>query len=161
MELPNVSRPTRRNKFVPKMVNILVWPLFLNRIPTRKNLSLKGIGIASILCPICSNSVKTLDHAFGGCLQVGKIWDAIGRWVNVVFPSNKGPESIVEWLDSARWLKKKKDVVEEIVITTWWFIWRTRNEVIFGSVEGYRDLIIYSIVLVSFYGFHPVMLSYI
>lgn len=110
----------------------------LNCIFTRQNLSLKGIDIPSILCPVCSNSVEILNHAFGGCLQLGRIWGAIGRWLDVIFPSNKGPESIVDWLESVSWLKKKKMWPRRLCLLLVGSFGELKT---FGSREGYRDLI--------------------
>ncbi|XP_076924840.1 uncharacterized protein LOC143587430 [Bidens hawaiensis] len=116
-ELPEGAIPTRWNKLVPRKVNIMIWRLLLDRLSTRINLSRKGFDIPSILCPICLNSVEVLDHIFGGCHLASKIWNAIGRWLEVSLPGDKGPKSILEWLDSSRWVKKKKDVIEVIIYT--------------------------------------------
>ncbi|XP_076885788.1 uncharacterized protein LOC143535410 [Bidens hawaiensis] len=149
-ELPEGNIPTRWNKFVPRKVNIMIWRLLLDRLSTRFNLSRKGFDIPSILCPICLNSVEVLDHIFGGCHLTSKIWNAIGRWLDVSLPGDKGPKSILELLDSSGWVKKKKDVIEVIIYTTWWIIWRARNEIIFGQPNDNKDTLFDSIVSVSY-----------
>lgn len=60
--LPTGDRNTRWNKLVPRKVNILVWRLLLDRLPTRFNLVNRGLDIPSILCPICSNHAETAIH---------------------------------------------------------------------------------------------------
>ncbi|GJT78799.1 RNA-directed DNA polymerase, eukaryota [Tanacetum coccineum] len=51
--LPFVGDVTRWVKVVPIKVNILAWKVCLDKLPTRLNLSLRGIDIPSIICPNC------------------------------------------------------------------------------------------------------------
>ncbi|GJZ82902.1 RNA-directed DNA polymerase, eukaryota [Tanacetum coccineum] len=51
--LPSVGAPTRWVKEVPIKINILAWKVSLDKLPNRLNLSLRGIEISSISCPIC------------------------------------------------------------------------------------------------------------
>nr|GEY02893.1 RNA-directed DNA polymerase, eukaryota [Tanacetum cinerariifolium] len=48
------SASTRWVKEVLIKINILAWKVSLDKLPTRLNLSLRGIEIPSISCPICS-----------------------------------------------------------------------------------------------------------
>ncbi|GJU94174.1 hypothetical protein Tco_1318930, partial [Tanacetum coccineum] len=50
--LPKNDVPTRWVKIIPIKVNIHAWKVFLDKIPTRLNLSLRGMDIPSILCPL-------------------------------------------------------------------------------------------------------------
>nr|GEY25303.1 RNA-directed DNA polymerase, eukaryota [Tanacetum cinerariifolium] len=38
-------------------VNIFFWRISLDMLPTRLNLSLRGLDIPSIVCPMCNNAV--------------------------------------------------------------------------------------------------------
>ncbi|GJY49892.1 RNA-directed DNA polymerase, eukaryota, reverse transcriptase zinc-binding domain protein [Tanacetum coccineum] len=58
---------TRWWKILPRKVNVFVWLLTLDRLLTRLNLSLRGLEIPSILCPMCYNGVESVDHVFFGC----------------------------------------------------------------------------------------------
>ncbi|GJY80978.1 RNA-directed DNA polymerase, eukaryota [Tanacetum coccineum] len=49
-----VGAPTRWVSEVPIKINIMAWKVSLDKLPTRLNLSLRGIEIPSITCPICS-----------------------------------------------------------------------------------------------------------
>ncbi|GJW41235.1 RNA-directed DNA polymerase, eukaryota [Tanacetum coccineum] len=62
--LPVVSSKTRWIKVVPIKVNILAWKIRLDCLPTRLNLSKRGIDIHSILCPICHKEVESSSHLF-------------------------------------------------------------------------------------------------
>ncbi|GJY15486.1 RNA-directed DNA polymerase, eukaryota, partial [Tanacetum coccineum] len=62
--LPVVSSKTRWIKVVPIKVNILAWKIRLDCLPTRLNLSKRGIDIHYILCPICDKEVESSSHLF-------------------------------------------------------------------------------------------------
>ena len=64
VSLLEVALPTRWNQFVTRKENIFVWHASLDRLPSRWNLAQKGVEVSSLLCPICSNSVETVDHIF-------------------------------------------------------------------------------------------------
>lgn len=62
---------TRWCKVVPKKVNIFMWRLFLDRLPTRLNLSRKGLELDSITCLLCAIGVESIQHVFFSSLQSG------------------------------------------------------------------------------------------
>nr|GEW24427.1 hypothetical protein [Tanacetum cinerariifolium] len=50
--LPKAEVPTRWLRVVPIKVNVHVWTVCLDKLPTRANISLKGMDIPSIACPL-------------------------------------------------------------------------------------------------------------
>nr|GEW01059.1 RNA-directed DNA polymerase, eukaryota [Tanacetum cinerariifolium] len=50
--LPKAEVPTRWLRFVPIKVNVHAWRVCLDKFPTRANLSLRGMDIPSIACPL-------------------------------------------------------------------------------------------------------------
>nr|GEV29775.1 RNA-directed DNA polymerase, eukaryota [Tanacetum cinerariifolium] len=50
--LPKAAIATRWVKYIPIKVNIFVWKIFLDRLPTRDNMLL----VPNALCPICSSA---------------------------------------------------------------------------------------------------------
>ncbi|GJR16412.1 RNA-directed DNA polymerase, eukaryota [Tanacetum coccineum] len=59
-----VGAPTRWVSEVPIKINIMAWKVSLDKLPTRLNLSLRGIEIPSITCPICSCAGESCSHLF-------------------------------------------------------------------------------------------------
>ncbi|GJV97714.1 RNA-directed DNA polymerase, eukaryota [Tanacetum coccineum] len=53
--LPDGGSETRWNHFLPKKINIFIWRALRDRLPTRWNLSRKGIDLDSLSCPICDS----------------------------------------------------------------------------------------------------------
>nr|GEX91650.1 RNA-directed DNA polymerase, eukaryota, reverse transcriptase zinc-binding domain protein [Tanacetum cinerariifolium] len=78
--LPNSDVPTRWVKTIPIKTNILAWKISLDRLPTRFNLSARGLEIQSILCPLCNVAVETSSHTFFACNLARKIMHNICRW---------------------------------------------------------------------------------
>nr|GEZ77634.1 RNA-directed DNA polymerase, eukaryota, reverse transcriptase zinc-binding domain protein [Tanacetum cinerariifolium] len=62
--LPEVSSKTRWIKAVPIKVNVHTWKVKLDGLPTRLNISCRGIDIESILCPMCGKAVESTSHIF-------------------------------------------------------------------------------------------------
>ncbi|GJZ04783.1 RNA-directed DNA polymerase, eukaryota, reverse transcriptase zinc-binding domain protein [Tanacetum coccineum] len=83
--LPDVSSKTRWIKAVPIKVNVLAWKVRLDCLPTRLNISRRGIDIDSILCPICGNAVESSRHLFFECQDVKEIFCKICRWWDVSY----------------------------------------------------------------------------
>ncbi|KAL4559868.1 hypothetical protein LXL04_032014 [Taraxacum kok-saghyz] len=81
---------------VPRKVNILVWRVRLNRLPTRLTLSGKWLEISSILCPVCGLNAESVAHLFRRCVV------AVQRWLQVVPPISLLPEDIFAWVDVVR-----------------------------------------------------------
>ncbi|KAM0010399.1 putative reverse transcriptase zinc-binding domain-containing protein [Helianthus debilis subsp. tardiflorus] len=55
------------NNWMPKKVGIVGWCAMVERLPTRKTLSLNGIHPTSVLCPLCNEvwkpTITFLCHA--------------------------------------------------------------------------------------------------
>ncbi|GJW44511.1 RNA-directed DNA polymerase, eukaryota, partial [Tanacetum coccineum] len=69
----DVSLPTRWVKSVPIKVNIIAWKVKSNALPTRFNISRRGMDIDSIVCPICNAGVESTNHIFFQCVVVRQI----------------------------------------------------------------------------------------
>ncbi|GJZ31312.1 RNA-directed DNA polymerase, eukaryota, reverse transcriptase zinc-binding domain protein [Tanacetum coccineum] len=57
--LPEMSSKTRWIKVDPIKVNVHAWKVKIDGLPTRLNISRRGIDIESILCPMCSKAVES------------------------------------------------------------------------------------------------------
>ncbi|GJV32589.1 RNA-directed DNA polymerase, eukaryota [Tanacetum coccineum] len=61
------SHKTRWIQTVPVKINILAWKVRSDFLPTRLNLSRRGIEIQSISCPCCNKEVESSIHIFFRC----------------------------------------------------------------------------------------------
>lgn len=62
--LPNSMYVTRCNFLVPNKLNVLLWWIKLNRIPTRLFLSQHGLELISIFYPVCEVSSGVVQPSF-------------------------------------------------------------------------------------------------
>nr|GFA30585.1 RNA-directed DNA polymerase, eukaryota [Tanacetum cinerariifolium] len=92
MRFPNIGDTTRWVKYIPIKVNILAWKIRCDVLPTRMNLSRRGIDIQAISCPICDYGVESSEHLFFRCNMIRDIGKQIVRWWNINY-EEKIPES--------------------------------------------------------------------
>ncbi|GJX44795.1 RNA-directed DNA polymerase, eukaryota, reverse transcriptase zinc-binding domain protein [Tanacetum coccineum] len=137
--LPDSSTPTRWCRFIPKKVNILIWRILRDRVPTRWNLSRKGIKINSLFCPNCTISPETTNHLFWVCPLATALWSKIFNWVDILFPTFNSIQELYGWLDHRTSSSLNKLIMEAIIGVTIWTLWNFRNEFIFGAQAPLRS----------------------
>nr|GEY79130.1 probable leucine-rich repeat receptor-like protein kinase At1g35710 [Tanacetum cinerariifolium] len=94
--LPKAEFLTRWLRVVPIKVNVHAWRVCLDKLPTRANLSLRGMDIPSIVCPLCNSAVESSSHIFLPCPLARQVWRKFLIWwelEDVVFNSYN------EWLN--------------------------------------------------------------
>ncbi|KAL4582801.1 hypothetical protein LXL04_007360 [Taraxacum kok-saghyz] len=138
--LPSSGMPTRWCVGVPRKVNIFVWRLLWNRLPLRVKLQ-EGIDIQSSLCPMCGVEDETFSHVFARCEVAKTLWVLILRWMQVGEVAVHDPASLFAWVDAVKINGTKKSVLESIVCTTCWFIWRLRNDIVHAARMMRRDVL--------------------
>lgn len=141
---------TRWIKWVPRKVNIHAWRTLLDRLPTRVSLSNKGLDIPSTLCPMCNNETESLAHVFAFCSIACKVWSSISRWLDVGFLDCCSPQDLMYKVDDLHLPVKKKLVIEGIIYSAWWVIWRHRNDEVFSAKKHRFVCLFDSIVHFSF-----------
>ncbi|GJS09002.1 RNA-directed DNA polymerase, eukaryota [Tanacetum coccineum] len=145
-----VGAPTRWVSEVPIKINIMAWKVSLDKLPTRLNLSLRGIEIPSITCPICSCAGESCSHLFFSCSMARNITTKLARWWEFDCPDLFSYDDWLEWFHTLRLLKGFKDILEGVFYVMWWVIWKYRNQTLFGSSQPRMDMLFDEIVLLSF-----------
>nr|GEX29156.1 RNA-directed DNA polymerase, eukaryota [Tanacetum cinerariifolium] len=80
----------KKVKYVPIKVNILAWKIRCDVLPTRMNLSRRGIDIQAISCPICDYGVESSDHLFFRCNMIRDIGYLQQRFLGVQVRGSQG-----------------------------------------------------------------------
>ncbi|GKA24778.1 RNA-directed DNA polymerase, eukaryota, partial [Tanacetum coccineum] len=83
--LLGVNQKTRWLKEVPKKINILAWKVRFDLLPTRLNLSRRGVEIQSIVCPTCNKEVESSSHIFFVCSLARDIYRKIASWWELTY----------------------------------------------------------------------------
>ncbi|GJT63384.1 RNA-directed DNA polymerase, eukaryota [Tanacetum coccineum] len=149
--LPRGSVKTRWIKEVPLKINIHAWKVTNDYLPTRFNLSRRGIDIESIVCPMCNSMVESSRHLFFSCEFSNQIMCKIMRWWELDYREINSYEAWGEWMLSIRFPSKLKKVFEGTCYIVWWFIWIWRNQLLFGQNSRSKSLMFDDIVSRSFY----------
>ncbi|GJU57754.1 RNA-directed DNA polymerase, eukaryota [Tanacetum coccineum] len=118
----DVSLPTRWVKSVPIKVNIIAWKVKSNALPTRFNISRRGMDIDSIVCPICNAGVESTNHIFFQCVVVRQIMRKISSWWNIDYSDVNSYEEWRVWLVSIRIQSKLKGVLDGVYYGLWWYM---------------------------------------
>ncbi|GJR88042.1 RNA-directed DNA polymerase, eukaryota, reverse transcriptase zinc-binding domain protein [Tanacetum coccineum] len=148
--LGTVGTKSRWCKLVPIKVNILSWRVKLDNLPTRLNLSRRGLDLPTILCPSCNLAVESSDHIFFRCPLMKDLYSCIARWWDFCIPEFSSYDQWWEWLINLRLPSKLKVMLESVFYVTWWLVWTFRNKTIFGPTPPLRARLFDDVVGFSF-----------
>ena len=90
--------PTRWVKVIPIKVNVFAWRVRMDKLPTRLNLSLRGMEIPSILCPICGVEVESISHLLFSCSLARDILSKVFQWWSLDATSLHSYEEWLSWV---------------------------------------------------------------
>ncbi|GJX58573.1 RNA-directed DNA polymerase, eukaryota [Tanacetum coccineum] len=150
LSLPGTFMTTRWLRHIPIKVNVFIWKLSLDKLPTLANMDKKGIDVNSLLCPICNAHIESVDHLFFSCDLARDLWGLLSRWCCLDIPEVPNIVEWFSWLDSAKVSKHARSIIEGIVSTMLWSIWNFRNASIFSISKPKKANIWDSIVHQSF-----------
>ncbi|GJV32869.1 protein kinase, ATP binding site-containing protein [Tanacetum coccineum] len=108
--LSKMEVPTRWIKSIPIKVNVFAWKLYLDRLPSRSNLSRRNVSLLSLACPICDHVLEDSSHLFFGCSVAKDIQKLICRWWNLDVHPYKSYEDWLSWFKSIRLGSKTKEI---------------------------------------------------
>ncbi|GJS50620.1 RNA-directed DNA polymerase, eukaryota [Tanacetum coccineum] len=149
--LPDVTTKTRWIKLVPIKVNVHAWKVKIDSLPTRFNISRRGMDIESITCSICDNEVESSSHLFFKCNMVRDIIRKITLWWDITYIEADSYEDWLNWLVNLRLSSNYKQALEGVFYVMWWHVWQYRNKYIFEAVSSPKAMIFEDIVSRSFY----------
>ncbi|GJX00413.1 RNA-directed DNA polymerase, eukaryota [Tanacetum coccineum] len=112
--LPKEEVATRWVKVMPIKINVLYWRVCLDKLPTRLNLSLKGIDTLTIVCPLCHASVEFGSHILFSCPMARHLWRQLMRWWELEDIDLASYDDWLIWLNSSRLSKRLKKILEGV-----------------------------------------------
>ncbi|GJU74239.1 RNA-directed DNA polymerase, eukaryota, reverse transcriptase zinc-binding domain protein [Tanacetum coccineum] len=149
--LPKGDNRTRWIRYVPSKVNTLAWKVMTNSLPTRFNISRRGIDIDSISCVNCELGVETTNHLFFTCDMAKQITRLIARWWDVPNIEIDSYGNWMSWMDNIRMPAKNKNMLEGVFFVKWWLLWAFRNKKIFEDKAPSKATFFDDIICKSFY----------
>ncbi|GKE03417.1 RNA-directed DNA polymerase, eukaryota, partial [Tanacetum coccineum] len=136
------NQQTRWIKVVPRKINILAWKIRFDFLPTRLNLSRRGVEIQSIICPTCNKEVESTSRVFFSCSLVRDIYRKIAVWWELSYSDFQKFDDWFDWLLAARVSSKQRLMLEGIFYIAWWLIWNNRNKYLFDSKTPSKEIIL-------------------
>lgn len=129
--LPISEMKTSWIRYVPIKANIFAWKVMTNSLPTRFNISRRGIDIMSLECVNCEVGIETTNHLFFTCDMAKNLSQLIARWWDVPFTDCDSYADWKTWIDNVKMPKKNKNMFEGIFFVMWWSLWNFRNKKMF------------------------------
>ncbi|KAJ0837207.1 putative reverse transcriptase zinc-binding domain-containing protein [Helianthus annuus] len=121
----------RWESWLPSKINIFIWRLELDRIPTRMALVNRRVNIIDSRCPFCEFAHESAFHLIVDCDFVKGVWSKIRDWCRI---QGGYFDSIIDLLkmdyiaNKPKWEKK---LLRGIMMITCWRIWLERNSIVF------------------------------
>ncbi|GJZ21460.1 RNA-directed DNA polymerase, eukaryota [Tanacetum coccineum] len=148
--LPSQAVATRWVKFIPIKVNVFAWRARRDRLPTRLNLSRRGVVLDSILCPLCDADVEDVHHVMFRCDMALSVLRKICWWWELDWQVLSSFSDWNGWFLSIRLPSFIKSILEGVFCVAWWRIWMFRNQLIFDASPPRRSVVFDDIVSWSF-----------
>ncbi|GJY71428.1 RNA-directed DNA polymerase, eukaryota, partial [Tanacetum coccineum] len=120
-------------------------------LPTRFNISRRGIDIQDMSCPICDNAIESTDHLFFRCGLVRDIANKVLSWWNLDHANLNSYAEWKSWLVSIRMDSKLKKMFEGVWYSIWWYVWIYRNKLLFDERKPSKSMLIDNVIASSFY----------
>ncbi|GJZ70933.1 RNA-directed DNA polymerase, eukaryota [Tanacetum coccineum] len=146
--LPSSDVATRWVKFIPIKVNVFSWRARRDRLPTRVNLSRRGVLLDSHLCPLCNAAMEDVQHVFFRCDVARVVLRKICRWWDLDWQEICSFSDWDAWFLSFRLSSRLKSILEGVFYVAWWRIWRLRNQLVFDASPPNRSTIFDDIALI-------------
>ncbi|PWA45829.1 hypothetical protein CTI12_AA514070 [Artemisia annua] len=126
--------------------------MFLDKLPTRNNLSARGVNILGSLCTNCGVEAETRNHLFFGCSLALGLFQLLGHWWNIHVPNISDPFSWELWFIGLRFNCLQKLALEAAFFSLWWHIWTFRNATLFSVKKHLKGMILTTLFLKRFFG---------
>jgi hypothetical protein len=135
----------------PSKVIAFSWKLLRNRIPTRVNLAVRGVGVngGNVSCVYCNGVAETENHLFLYCDFAASVWKGIFRWLGLVIIIPPNISLLFEVLMASARSKKLRNGYGLIWHATVWMLWISRNNKIFSNGESSPEEVCDAIKLIS------------
>ncbi|GJV06066.1 RNA-directed DNA polymerase, eukaryota [Tanacetum coccineum] len=112
--LPNGGFETRWNRLLPKKINIFIWRVLRDRLPSRWNLSRKGVDVVSLSCPVCDCGIETIHHSLWFCSLATTVWNRVLVWLDLPSPNLANIQDLYSWLDDLHISSNRRATFEVI-----------------------------------------------
>jgi len=129
-EMKGVFSTLWQAKASPKVL-LTAWRVLHDRLPTRDNLSRRGVPVISPLCPFCNQSEESSQHLFLDCAFAQQVWSRCYRWIGVLGVHNNDIRNHMLNSHLIHLSSKQNQVWIGVWATIIRCIWEQRNLIVF------------------------------
>lgn len=119
----------RWNNWLPRKISLHTWRLANKHLPTRMNLIARGVDLHSTRCQMCNEDQETEEHIFLECKIAKDLWSP--NWWRLNPPSLINIPDTISMADQLQDKTRMSKLLDVVVQSTLWILWRFRNETIF------------------------------
>ncbi|XP_071704008.1 uncharacterized protein [Rutidosis leptorrhynchoides] len=141
---------TIKNNLVPQKIGIFVWRILRKRIAVKEELDRRGIDLDSLLCLICNDAVKSVDHAIYSCKSAQEVWIGILKWWNLPLQSGITLDEMIKGSNALVSVPRIKRIWQAVVWVTCYLIWKNRNLKVFQNDAWATSKIVSEVQVKSF-----------
>ncbi|KAL5142373.1 Cleavage and polyadenylation specificity factor subunit 2 [Glycine soja] len=144
---PALDRRTSQllwNMKIPPKHAVFTWKLLRGRLPTRANLSRRGVNIQDTTCPLCGDVQEEVGHLFFNCEKIVGLWWESMSWIQAKGPLAVSPvDHFLQFCDGFGANKpfEPQKVMEDAMFSIWSWL-KARQKVTGPRGGGYRDIFI-------------------
>ena len=117
------------SRLIPGKVNIFLWRLVNNALPTKDNLVKRGVPVPSVLYEFCISNVENTNYWFFECNKVGLTWRKICAWWNCDCSSLTSVDSFRNCSTFSSNKNFPNLIFKAVATITLWSIWKWRNSI--------------------------------
>ena len=122
-------------KAAPRKVNLFIWRLLRDKLPTRDNLQARGVIIPSTLCPACNCHPESVEHLFLRCSTTKMLMAKLTTWCPSMPKLDDCTNVASMFYGGSNFGNSlaKMNKFEVILRAFLWTIWCKRNNLVFRS----------------------------
>lgn len=143
------ARSTGWNNLVPKKVNVFVWRLCRNILPTFINLFGRGVDVDTFNCKLCTHGIDDGIHLFHQCKFTRELRKHLSGWLQINIPEME-PKGIIEWYKDLQVSNHRRKIIEVIMYAWWWHVWKDRNNMVYNKEKASTAGTLQAIVSLTF-----------
>lgn len=132
------------DKITPLKVVAFCWKAILDRIPTKPNLLIRGVGGIgdNLVCPFCLSAQETTTHLFLFCRFYHCIWMHIYSWLGLKVVMSSDLRCHFSKHDGLAYNSQFRKHWRLLWFSTIWTLWLHQNDIVFNSGKLEFDKVI-------------------
>ncbi|GAU30753.1 hypothetical protein TSUD_145510 [Trifolium subterraneum] len=124
---------------VPLKVSIIAWRLMRDRLPTKLNLSYRGIlPVGESHCVSGCGAVESAHRVFLSCSTFSSLWSLVSSWVGAASVTAQTlSDHFIQFSSSAGDTRVRRSFMQLLCLACVWVVWTERNHRLFrGSANS-------------------------